>query len=136
MNEENQIYFIDSDQLPPAALERKHRLENDPSSRTDIMAYLPGQQVLESDIKARVIAAMDAYQPEAYTDADVRRALASDRCTVTDFQALLSPAAAPNWRRSGISATPSIFSRRSTSPTTARITASIAASTATTTSAA
>ena len=95
MNEENQIYFIDSDQLPPAALERKHRLENDPSSRTDIMAYLPGQQVLESDIKDRVIAAMDAYQPEAYTDADVRRALASDRCTVTDFQALLSPAAAP-----------------------------------------
>ena len=95
MNEENQIYFIDSDQLPPAALERKHRLENDPSSRTDIMAYLPGQQVLESDIKDRVISAMDAYQPEAYTEADIRRALASDRCTVTDFQALLSPAAAP-----------------------------------------
>ena len=95
MNEENQIYFIDSDQLPPAALERKHRLENDPSSRTDIMAYLPGQQVLESDIKDRVIAAMDAYHPEAYTEADVRRALASDRCTVADFQALLSPAAAP-----------------------------------------
>ena len=95
MNEENQIYFIDSDQLPPAALERKHRLENDPSSRTDIMAYLPGQQVLESDIKGRVLAARDTYQAEAYTDADVRRALASDRCTVTDFQALLSPAAAP-----------------------------------------
>ena len=27
MNEENQVYFVDSDQLPPAALERKHRLE-------------------------------------------------------------------------------------------------------------
>lgn len=27
MNEENQVYFIDSDQLPPAALERKHKLE-------------------------------------------------------------------------------------------------------------
>ena len=26
MNEENQVYFIDSDKLPPAALERKHRL--------------------------------------------------------------------------------------------------------------
>ena len=29
MNEENQVYFIDSDQLPPAALERKHKLEQD-----------------------------------------------------------------------------------------------------------
>ena len=31
MQEENQVYFVDSDQLPPAALERKHRLEQDPS---------------------------------------------------------------------------------------------------------
>ena len=30
MNEENQVYFIDSDKLPPTALERKHRLEQDP----------------------------------------------------------------------------------------------------------
>ena len=95
MNEENQIYFIDSDQLPPAALERKHRLENDPSSRTDIMAYLPGQQVIESDIKERVLATMDAYEPEAYTAADVKRALAGERCSLEDFKALLSPAAAP-----------------------------------------
>ena len=29
MNEENQVYFVDSDKLPPAALERKHRLEQD-----------------------------------------------------------------------------------------------------------
>ena len=95
MNEENQIYFIDSDQLPPAALERKHRLENDPSSRTDIMAYLPGQQVIESDIKERVLATMDAYEPEDYTAADVKRALAGERCSLEDFKALLSPAAAP-----------------------------------------
>ena len=33
MNEENQVYFVDSDKLPPAALERKHRLEQDPSFR-------------------------------------------------------------------------------------------------------
>lgn len=95
MNEENQIYFIDSDQLPPAALERKHRLENDPSSRTDIMAYLPGQQVIESDIKERVLATMDAYDPDAYTASDVKRALAGERCSLEDFKALLSPAAAP-----------------------------------------
>ena len=36
MNEENQVYFIDSDQLPPSALERKHRLEQDPTFRTNI----------------------------------------------------------------------------------------------------
>ena len=95
MHEENQIYFIDSDQLPPAALERKHRLETDPSSRTDIMAYLPDQEVIRSDVKDRLLAAMDAYDPSAYTEADVRRALASERCSVADFQALLSPAAAP-----------------------------------------
>ncbi len=28
MNEENQVYFVDSDKLPAAALERKHRLED------------------------------------------------------------------------------------------------------------
>ena len=39
MNEENQVYFVDSDQLPPAALERKHRLEQDPSFRTNHMEY-------------------------------------------------------------------------------------------------
>ena len=27
MNEENQVYFVDSDKLPEEALKRKHRLE-------------------------------------------------------------------------------------------------------------
>ena len=35
MNEENQVYFVDSDKLPQAALDRKHRLEQDPSFRTN-----------------------------------------------------------------------------------------------------
>ena len=30
MNEENQVYFVDSDKLPEEALKRKHRLEQDP----------------------------------------------------------------------------------------------------------
>ena len=34
MNEENQVYFVDSDVLPPKALEHKHRLEQDPSFMT------------------------------------------------------------------------------------------------------
>ena len=40
MNEENQVYFVDSDQLPPEVLARKHALENDPSVRSDHMKYL------------------------------------------------------------------------------------------------
>ena len=55
MNEENQVYFIDSDQLPPSALERKHRLEQDPSFRADHMKYMDGMQVIESDIKDKVV---------------------------------------------------------------------------------
>ena len=37
---ENQ-FFIDSDKLSEAALERKHKLETDPSSRTNHMEYMP-----------------------------------------------------------------------------------------------
>lgn len=95
MNEENQVYFVDSDALPPEALERKHRLEHDPSCRTDHMAYLPGMEVIQSDIKDKVIAAMNAYDYNQYTAEDVRRALSHETCSIEDFKALLSPAAAP-----------------------------------------
>ena len=95
MNEENQVYFIDSDTLPPAALERKHRLEQDPSFRTDHMAYMPGMEIIESDIKDKVLAQMQEYDPSAYTSKDVLRALSKDNCSIEDFKALLSPAAAP-----------------------------------------
>ncbi|MBQ9044512.1 MAG: 2-iminoacetate synthase ThiH [Oscillospiraceae bacterium] len=99
MNEENQVYFIDSDTLPPKALERKHRLEQDPASRTDHMAYLPGMEIIDSDVKDKVLAAMQAYDYDAYTAADVERALSHDTCSVEDFKALLSPAAAPYLER-------------------------------------
>ena len=95
MNEENQVYFIDSDKLPPAALERKHRLEQDPSFRTNHMEYMEGMQVIESDIKDKVLHAMDTYDYDAYTAGDVERALSHESCSIEDFKALLSPAAAP-----------------------------------------
>ena len=95
MNEENQVYFIDSDQLPPAALERKHKLEQDPSFRTDYMKYLGDMEIIDSDIKDRVLKAMDEYDYDSYTAADVERALSKDICNIEDFKALLSPAAAP-----------------------------------------
>lgn len=95
MNEENQVYFIDSDALPPEALKRKHQLEQDPSFRTDHMTYLPGMEVIKSDIKDRVIQAMQTYDYDLYTARDVRLALSHETCSIEDFKALLSPAAAP-----------------------------------------
>ena len=95
MNEENQVYFVDSDILPPAALERKHRLEQDPSFRTDHMAYMEGMEIIASDIKDRVLAQMKAYDAAAYTAGDVERALSKSTCSIEDFKALLSPAAVP-----------------------------------------
>ena len=88
-------FFVDSEKLSEKALEKKHRLERDPSSRTDHMAYMPGMEQIDSDIKDKVLAAMKDYDPEKYTAADVKRALDNDRCSVEDFKALLSPAAAP-----------------------------------------
>ena len=90
-----QLYFVDSDQLPPAALKRKHRLEQDPSFRTNHMEYMEGMQVIESDIKDKVLKAMDEYDYDAYTALDVERALSHESCSIEDLKALLSPAAAP-----------------------------------------
>ena len=87
MNEENQVYFIDSDQLPPSALERKHRLEQDPSFRADHMKYMDGMQVIESDIKDKVLKAMGEYDYNSYTAADIERALSHETCSIEDFKA-------------------------------------------------
>lgn len=91
---ENQ-FFIDSKNLSKESLERKHRLENDPSSRANHMDYLEGMEVISSDIFDKVLGEMKAYDYEQYTAADVRYALSKDTCDVEDFKALLSPAAAP-----------------------------------------
>ncbi|SFH71872.1 2-iminoacetate synthase [Pseudobutyrivibrio sp. OR37] len=88
-------FLIDSDELTETALKRKHQLESDPSCRIDHMKYLPGMDVIESDVCKNVMAEMEAYDYTKYTAADVRRALAKDKCTIEDFKALLSPAAEP-----------------------------------------
>lgn len=95
MNQDNQVYFVDSGDLSPQALEKKHRIEQDPAARSDHMAYLPGMEVIQSDVKDKVIAQMQAYDYDAYTADDVERALAHETCSIEDFKALLSPAAAP-----------------------------------------
>ena len=91
---ENQ-FFVDSQALSPAALEKKHRLEQDPTARKSHMEYLPGMEVLDSDLKDRVLAEMGSYDYTRYTAADVKAALEHTTCSLEDFKALLSPAAAP-----------------------------------------
>ncbi len=88
-------YFVDSLSLSPAALEKKHRLESDPSSRKSHMEYLPGMEVIESDICDKVMAQMNSYDYSRYTAKDVKAALSHENCTIDDFKALLSPAAEP-----------------------------------------
>ena len=88
-------FFVDSDELSPKALEIKHRIETDPKARTNHMEYLPGMDVLKSDICEKVMSHMKSYDYSKYTALDVRRALNHERCTIDDFKALLSPAAEP-----------------------------------------
>ena len=88
-------YFVDSEYLSKEALNKKHILENDPSSRTDHMKYMEGMEQIESDIMDKVISQMEEYDYSKYTARDVIAALEHDTCSVEDFKALLSPAAEP-----------------------------------------
>ena len=91
---ENQ-FFVDSEHLSSAALEKKHRLETDPSSRKNHMEYLPGMEIIESDVCEQVMSQMNSFDYSIYTARDVRAALDHETCSVEDFKALLSPAAEP-----------------------------------------
>ncbi len=91
---ENQ-FLVDSEYLSPAALDRKHRLETDPSSRVDHMEYMPGMERIESDVCTKVLEQMNAYDYTSYTARDVQAALEHETCSVEDFKTLLSPAAEP-----------------------------------------
>lgn len=63
--------------------------------RIDHMTYLPGMEVLDSDIGQQVLDRTAAYDYNRYTADDVRRALRHENRTLEDFGALLSPAALP-----------------------------------------
>lgn len=88
-------FFVDSDKLSERALEKKHRLENDKSFRTNHMEYMDGMDQIKSDIRDKVISEMNSYDYSRYTAADVKRALENETCSIEDFKALLSPAAEP-----------------------------------------
>ena len=65
------------------------------TAETDHMAYQPGMDNIGSEIQDEVISRMNAYDADAYTAADVLRALRKDVLSPEDFAALLSPAALP-----------------------------------------
>ncbi|MGN0344907.1 MAG: 2-iminoacetate synthase ThiH [Lachnospiraceae bacterium] len=95
MSKKENQFFIDSEYLSPEALERKHRLENDPTARKNHMEYLPGMEQIESDVRENVMSHMTSYDASIYTAKDVKAALEHETCSIDDFKALLSPAAEP-----------------------------------------
>ena len=95
MSKKENQFFIDSEYLSSEALERKHRLENDPTARKNHMEYLPGMEQIESDVRENVMSHMNSYDASIYTAKDVRAALEHETCSIDDFKALLSPAAEP-----------------------------------------
>ncbi|MGN0732969.1 MAG: 2-iminoacetate synthase ThiH [Emergencia sp.] len=95
MSKKENEFFVDSKRLSQAALEKKHRLETDPSCRTNHMEYMEGMEIIESDICEKVISQMESFDYSKYTARDVRAALEHETCSVEDFKALLSPAAEP-----------------------------------------
>lgn len=88
-------FFVDSQALSPAALAKKHQLENDPAARADHMAYLPGMEQINSAICGQVLEHSQSYDYTAYTAEQVQAALARPGCDIEAFKALLSPAAEP-----------------------------------------
>ena len=140
---ENQ-FFVDSSDLSPEALEKKHRLETDPSSRKNHMEYLPGMEQIQSDVRDQAMAQMQSYDYSKYTAKDVLAALEHETCSIEDFKALLSPAAEPflaadgpagrDGRRASILATRCICLPLCTLPITVKTTACTVGLTAITTS--
>jgi len=88
-------FFVDGEHLSPAALEKKHRLETDSSSRTNHMEYMNEMEQINSDIMEKVLSEMNSYDYSKYTAKDVKAALEHETCSIEDFKALLSPAAEP-----------------------------------------
>ena len=88
-------FIIESNNLPTNVLNKKHQLENEPTTRIDHMEYLPDMEQIKSDVRDKVIAQMDSYDYSAYNTKDVKSALEHETCTIEDFKALLSPAASP-----------------------------------------
>lgn len=67
----------------------------DQSKLIDHMKYLPGMEVIDSDMLDQVVAIRNSFNNDDFTDKDVRLALSKEHLGPRDFMALLSTAAAP-----------------------------------------
>lgn len=88
-------FFVDSDKLSEKALAKKHKIEQDPSSRTNHMEYMKDMDQINPEVRNTVMAHVEAYDYSKYKAIDVKRALDKETCDIEDFKALLSPAAEP-----------------------------------------
>ena len=70
-------------------------MEHNAEERCDHMTYMDDMEQIPHEILDKVVAEIESYKPEDYTASDVLRAIESDRCSLEDFKALLSPAAEP-----------------------------------------
>ena len=59
------------------------------------MEYLPGMEIINSDVRSKVLEHMNNFDYSKYTGRDVMKALEHETCSIGDFKALLSPAAEP-----------------------------------------
>lgn len=69
--------------------------EDRPEERCDHMTYMDDMEQIPHEILDKVVEEIESYRAEDYTASDVIRAIESDRCSLEDFKALLSPAAEP-----------------------------------------
>lgn len=69
--------------------------EHNAEERCDHMTYMDDMEQIPHEILDKVVAEINSYRSEDYTASDVIRAIESDRCSLEDFKALLSPAAEP-----------------------------------------
>lgn len=67
----------------------------DQSKLIDHMKYLPGMEVIDSDMLDQVVAIRNSFNNDDFTDKDVRLALSKEHLDPRNFMALLSTAAAP-----------------------------------------
>lgn len=90
---ENQ-FLIDSEYLSAEALEKKHRLKRTLLQEKSYGIYARnGTDYIRC--YGKVMSQMNSYDYEKYTAKDVKAALEHETCSIEDFKALLSPAAAP-----------------------------------------
>ena len=69
--------------------------EHNAEERCNHMTYMDDMEQIPHEILDKVVAEIESYKAEDYTASDVIRAIESDRCSLEDFKALLSPAAEP-----------------------------------------